>query len=524
MPLTLKIDNFDTLPDGGPVSITVDRRGIAMGRDTYLDWTLPDPNRYISGTHCEVQFRDGGYWLHDVSSNGTIVNEASGRLTEPHLLKTGDRLTIGHYIISVEVEGEEINAIQQAGPNAAYQGDIWGGIDNAAEPGNRMDFRTAAASEGSGRSGKPVQDDPMEEINWGMQRVQSSAQKDPPDSLPPLGGGGGSAPPPKVDPGLFDVPSGGGGGGGGGGDIWGSSAPPPKREPEEEVLGLGAAQERQPAPPPEFVEPEEELSLSASQQVGAPSDQASATQAPPPVRDNPLSAPPEREVPRPDQSRSEQPRSGLAAQWTDTPDQPKPDAPPLAAGAGGFLENFARGAGIPVEAIHAASEAELAEKLGQLFRLTCESLKSMLEARDKTKGAIRSADRTTIQALENNPLKFSPTVVEAMKIMLGPPTQSYLQADQAVERSFADLKDHQFRTFGAMQQALKFLFKELSPEDIAKDTPGESGLAGLVSSRRAKLWDIYVERFQARAERHEQGMVDAFMILFAEMYDAQKTG
>ena len=38
----------------------------------HLDWTLPDPTRFISGKHCEVRYRDGGYWLHDVSTNGTF--------------------------------------------------------------------------------------------------------------------------------------------------------------------------------------------------------------------------------------------------------------------------------------------------------------------------------------------------------------------------------------------------------------------------------------------------------------------
>ena len=61
-----------SLPDGGPVTFELDRRGIDIGRDPYLDWTLPDPERFISGKHCEIRYRDGGYWLHDVSTNGTI--------------------------------------------------------------------------------------------------------------------------------------------------------------------------------------------------------------------------------------------------------------------------------------------------------------------------------------------------------------------------------------------------------------------------------------------------------------------
>ena len=98
MGLTLTIENETNLPDGGPLSLSVaGKRGLDIGRDTHLDWTLPDPTRVISGKHCEVRYRDGGYWLYDVSTNGTFLNGSDGRLKAPHRLRDGDRLSIGPY-------------------------------------------------------------------------------------------------------------------------------------------------------------------------------------------------------------------------------------------------------------------------------------------------------------------------------------------------------------------------------------------------------------------------------------------
>ncbi|MGQ0484953.1 MAG: type VI secretion system-associated FHA domain protein TagH [Hyphomicrobiales bacterium] len=105
--LTLKIENFDRLPDGGPVQFRVDRRGFDLGRDQHLDWTLPDPSRAISGKHCEIRYFDGCYWLYDVSTNGTFVNNSGKRMQSPYKLADGDQLTIGEYIISVSVKGLE---------------------------------------------------------------------------------------------------------------------------------------------------------------------------------------------------------------------------------------------------------------------------------------------------------------------------------------------------------------------------------------------------------------------------------
>ena len=78
--LTLRIENFDRLPDGGPLEFAIDKRGLDFWRDQHLDWTLPDRNRVISGKHCEVRFYDGAYWLTDTSTNGTFLNGSSKRL------------------------------------------------------------------------------------------------------------------------------------------------------------------------------------------------------------------------------------------------------------------------------------------------------------------------------------------------------------------------------------------------------------------------------------------------------------
>jgi type VI secretion system protein ImpI len=58
MTLRLSIENVDRLPDGGPLRIEVKGRGLDLGRDAHLDWTLPDPSRAISSKHCEILIFD----------------------------------------------------------------------------------------------------------------------------------------------------------------------------------------------------------------------------------------------------------------------------------------------------------------------------------------------------------------------------------------------------------------------------------------------------------------------------------
>lgn len=95
-----------------------------------MDWVLPDPAKHISGHHFDVAFRDGTYWLTDVSTNGTFVQGQQHRLEGPYRLQGGERLIVGHFVIAVEVSqvsGDATVAAVHALPgNApAVEADPW---------------------------------------------------------------------------------------------------------------------------------------------------------------------------------------------------------------------------------------------------------------------------------------------------------------------------------------------------------------------------------------------------------------
>jgi type VI secretion system protein ImpI len=203
---------------------------------------------------------------------------------------------------------------------------------------------------------------------------------------------------------------------------------------------------------------------------------------------------------------------------TPIPPQPTHQAA-VAAGDKELLARFARGAGIPEEVIAWRDPNEFAELLGHLMRLVAEGLKQLLVARAESKRLARSTDQTMVQALDNNPLKFSPTPEDAIRLMFGRSTGGYLDAEKTFEQTFKDLKVHQVKTYGAMQHALRLLMEDLDPQAIDEATSTDKGLGGLLNSRKARLWDTYVARWQAKTAPHDDGLVDAFMLYFAECYD-----
>jgi len=444
MGLTLTIENESSLPDGGPLSVRITgKRGIDIGRDTHLDWTLPDPTRTISGKHCEIRFQDGGYWLYDVSTNGTFLDGHDGRLKAPHLLRNGERLIIGRYIVAVAVD-DEFAGRAEAAPPAQHvpYADLWNNSDVAAPPVDRSDVLSPRERPAPARA---------DFLDW-----------------------------------AADVPE------------VRHEAPPPRREPPPDRR-------------PDFAD---DLSWATGPKKAVP-----VPEPPPPVP-----------TPRRPVWDSEEPASAPGGQATPPapPMQPAaqpapPEAPPAAVGAA-FARQFARSAGVPEDVLAQKRPEELAELMGIVLKIATEGVRQLLNARLQAKRVAGSSMHTTIEALDNNPLKFSPTTEDALRIMLGPATRSYLDAPRAFAQSFADLKSHQMKTFAAMQRALAMLTEDLAPSAIEKRAEPDKGVAALMSSRKARLWDLYRTSWEAKTRDRKDGLIDTFMSYFIESYDKDGGG
>ncbi|MBV8495377.1 MAG: type VI secretion system-associated FHA domain protein TagH [Gammaproteobacteria bacterium] len=94
--------------------------GGTIGRSADNDWVLPDPSRYVSAHHARVQFREGNFYLQDVSTNGVYVNDdmepLARRASSGYRLAHGDVLRMGHYHIVAALEAA---AIAEDRPDAA---------------------------------------------------------------------------------------------------------------------------------------------------------------------------------------------------------------------------------------------------------------------------------------------------------------------------------------------------------------------------------------------------------------------
>ena len=106
MALTLSVLRCpDAVP---PETRTVTGGEFSIGRGPDNQWTLADPDKFLSKRHCVLAFRSGGWQLADVSTNGTFLNRDTDPVgATPRDLRDGDRLRLGNYEIEIRVNQEE---------------------------------------------------------------------------------------------------------------------------------------------------------------------------------------------------------------------------------------------------------------------------------------------------------------------------------------------------------------------------------------------------------------------------------
>lgn len=194
---------------------------------------------------------------------------------------------------------------------------------------------------------------------------------------------------------------------------------------------------------------------------------------------------------------------------------PPPPAPPQNPGTDVFLEALCQGMGLPPQSLGGRDPEALGQEIGQALRLMTQQVMALLAGRAAAKQFLKSGRRTMIQHSRNNPLKFSPDEQGALRTMLVDRPAQFMPLTDSFREGFDDLRTHETAVYAAMQRALLRVIEDIAPETIEARAKGN-----LFGSRDARAWQIFVERWDAMTKAHENGMLDVFLIYFAETYDA----
>ena len=191
------------------------------------------------------------------------------------------------------------------------------------------------------------------------------------------------------------------------------------------------------------------------------------------------------------------------------------------AGHDELLRAFLAGAGVPDLATRMDLNPQFMHVLGQLLRESTQGTLDLLLARTLTKREVR-ADLTIIAPRENNPLKFSPSVEVALAHLLAPQGRGFMTPLQAMKDAHEDLRSHQFGFMAGMRAALAGVLERFQPEELERRLTQKSVIDALLpSKRKAKLWDMFAERYKDISHEAEEDFHVLFGKEFLRAYEAQ---
>jgi len=145
----------------------------------------------------------------------------------------------------------------------------------------------------------------------------------------------------------------------------------------------------------------------------------------------------------------------------------------------GAIAGFLTAAGLAGTTLSDAEKTTLLRLAGEALAVTVQGLTEILAARSTTKQEFR-IERTTIGAMGNNPLKFSASLDEAMRVMLLGRVPGFLTATQAIEEALGDIKSHQLAVLAGMQVALTTVIARFDPAKLEQRLEQSSLIEGIL--------------------------------------------
>lgn len=472
---TMKLQLTANIQSEGPVLKepvkAFEQCGGTIGRGSDCDWCIDDPNRLISMVHIVIEYNAGQYIVFDKSTNGLYINDSKSPLGQMahHLLVSGDTLRLGAVLLTATLEPMEapfttawddlfdptqlgMKVTQQATPSVSNGHDAWG----APQP---------LLGESPLSAGTTEQVDPLLALGGGVSGGNLR------DSLAE-----------RSEPRVGDLS--------GAADLW-----------HEPMPGVGALQALI------VPEPLQDNGLDGTNpkadEVGLIPEHwdiscvkaAPNTQKPLAPEIKPLAS----EIqPLANDSLSDQLANSPDPVITPQPDNSESNSrvPPNG------IDTLIQALGLEVKQFSPEQKAALIPLVAQVVRSSVGGLLEALQARAAVKNEQRM-EMTMIAPADNNPLKFSVSVEDALSVMFTGQSPAYQSAPAAIDEAIQDLVAHQATMVEQERTRWRIRMEQRTPTFIKQALDQQQRHTPLLKSRKAALWDLF-ETLVADQEKYQQ--------------------
>jgi type VI secretion system protein ImpI len=164
---------------------------------------------------------------------------------------------------------------------------------------------------------------------------------------------------------------------------------------------------------------------------------------------------------------------------------------------------------------------ELARNFGQILRVVVSGVMDVLQVRQRIKEEFRMRS-TTFKPKENNPLKFSANVDDALHNLLVKRNEAYFGPVRAFEDAFDDIRNHQMAMLAGVRAAFEAMLAEFDPDRLQEEFERQRGKGALISvPAKLRYWEMYREKVHAIVKDADASFRELFGDEFARAYEAQ---
>lgn len=490
-------------------------QGGSLGRGENNTWVLPDPEKFLSSCHCQILSEANSYYIVDVSTNGTFLNgspEPIGKGVKT-LLGDGHYFEMGDYRFSVKYTHELVasSPFDSAPPMPAMD-DIFGSV--GASPAFADPFSTGTSSLLSDIPLSPdlENNDPL----LALDRVSRTADADIfggqtlrervsdiqgvqpfPDVYPGGSGTAGSSLDfsPSMDQHISWpdssqenlIP-----------DDWEDDLLGSSPAPYSSPFGTDPRPAQVPVKPVEIPSPPRPVRVSIPEAVPP-------TPVEPAINVQPLVAPPQVNTPVPPVI---QPAAAIPAQ-------------PLSAMPASRIDHsLITAMGLDASRLSDEQIQEINAMTGELMREIVDGMMQILRSRTSIKNEFRM-NVTTIQPVENNPLKFSVGVDDALENMFIKKSNAYKKPVDAFREGFQEIGEHQVAMIAGIRHGFERMMERFNPEILEKNF-NKQGKGGVIPGmQKAKYWSNYSEYYKGFVDNMESSFQHLFGSDFVHAYENQ---
>lgn len=203
---------------------------------------------------------------------------------------------------------------------------------------------------------------------------------------------------------------------------------------------------------------------------------------------------------------------------------PKPTPSKTSSGSAGMskaLDTLLRGAGLNPRQLSETQASATLHTLGQVIREAIVGLTENLYLRAAQKNALKQPN-TTIQPRDNNSLKFSAGVDEALENLLFRESDEYLSAVDAVRQAFTDVKWHQHALLKALEPAVSSYVAHLDPDTLEEKLARGRTNTLMNAANKLRYWDVYRDLYLVVTQHPEGELPAQFLDELVQAYEREQ--